>query len=316
MGPLVLCVCLCLSIAPQSSAEAVEIRLNPVKEQPLRFLVAQDIATQMKFAGTEIGMKLSVEMEMKVSFREEAQGLYQFDVLFERVGGTIDSPLGGKTEFYSEDGKSEYPGLFNPKVLQLKTLTGKTIQAFVSATGAVDRVEGYAEIFAGTEIEQELKRGGELLTNESFRDDVQMLFVLLPAGAVRKSEGWETPFPMNLFENEITFHPRHELVEATETLARWTFLAAGENPDAAEEEKKAAEAGAQKPRAFVTSADVRNASLNGEAVVSRKDGLPLRQAFELVLEIQLPSPVSEGLIPTVLNQRVETRRLDAPSKDG
>ncbi len=307
MSMLTLAVLACAGLQ-ESAAEGLELELRP-PPSPLQYFVTHELVTQMTVGETQFKMKIDLELELEL--HHAGSSPHRFELTFGHLRGAIEAPFGGTVDFDSQDGKTEYPGMFGAKVLQLKMLAGKTIVASVSPHGQVERVQGYAEIYAGTPIEQELKRGGELLTNESFLNDVQFLFARLPEQPVRKGERWVLSYPFTVFEDEITFLPRYSLQESVADTARWSFLTV---VDEADPGASGEPLDAQAKRGYVTEADVRNASLQGECVVSRNDGLALRQTAEVVLDLKMPNPLSGDPIPGVVIQRVEVRRLAAGDK--
>src|ERR1700752_5008038 len=101
-------------LAQGSKPESLEIRATPV-----HLFVTQELDTKMKAGAVEFHMEIDLEWDVELRFREKlAEGRLGFDLRFERSGGVINSSLGGRVEFDSEDGKDNYPGLFNAKVKQ------------------------------------------------------------------------------------------------------------------------------------------------------------------------------------------------------
>lgn len=277
-----------------------DLRIRP-PAAPVHLFVTQELDTKMRYLKAEIGIEIDLEWDLELRFRAEREtGQLEFDLHFEHISGVISSSLGGRTEFDSGDGKSEYAGMFSAKILQQKMLAGRTLKVVITPKGRVESLEGYAEVYRGSPLEEELRRGGELLTDESFRYDVQALFALLPESPLSSGSRWEATYPFIVFEDEVTFRPRFQRVESGPGTARWTFVTALDD--------QGQEVDASAPREFVSEADVKNASLRGESVISSQDGLPLRQSLEVVLEVVIPSPFGGESLPGVVKQHVEVRR--------
>jgi len=292
-----------------SQPQSPDIRIRPTPD-PVHLFVAQELDTKMKSGAVEFQIDIDLEWDLELRFREpRADGRLGLDVRFEHTGGVITSSLGGRTEFDSEDGKDDYPGLFNAKIKQLKMLAGRTLTVALTPLGRVEEIRGYADIYRGTPLEEELRRGGELLTDESFRDDIQSLFALLPEPSESSPSRWEAAYPVTVFEDVVTFQPRFQLVESGTEMARWSFVTTTEDGDAAQA------VGDSAPRGFVSGADVKSASLRGESVVALRDGLPLRHTIEMTLEIGMKNPFGGPNLPGVVKQHVEVRRTEQASGD-
>lgn len=295
----------------QGGHQDIRIRATP---EPVHLFVAQELDTKMKTRGIEFQIEIDLEWDVELRFREElADGRLGFDLRFERSGGVISSSLGGRTEFDSGDGKEDYPGLFNSKVKQLKMLAGRTLAVTLTPRGRVEEIRGYADIYRGSPLEEELRRGGELLTDESFRDDIQALFAFLPEPSEANPSRWETTYPYTVFEDVVHFQPRFQMVESGPEMARWTFLTALGDDEPGEPVSAS--------NGLASGADVKSASLRGESVVALRDGLPQRHTLEVTLEIGVKDPFGGPNVPGVVKQHVEVRRTerapgDKPPKGG
>jgi hypothetical protein len=243
-------------------------------------------------------------------------GPMKLDLHIQRLWGKLSSPL-QNAEFDSRDPQESYPGLFDPKVRQLVMLGGKTLGLLLTQDGRVESVSGYAEIYAGTPLGEALKKDGELLTNESYREEVQLLFAPLPAIALDEGAKWKSSYAFSVFHRDFLLEPACVLRERTASSVRWSFeaLAEGEKgavpvaiPAGATDEEVSPAAG------LLSGTKIRSASLQGQATVSLLDGLLELQTAKRVVGADVPNPVGTEPIPSVVTHRIEVRRIAADSK--
>ena len=294
-----------LSVLSQESSKPA-VRIVPCR--PVRLLVTNDLDTEVSIAGvSQQSLRIGVEWELELEHVGKTEsGSLEFDVHIVHTCGEIQAPLGGSIPFDSDEEEGVNPGLTNldPLVQQMRMLAGHTVKVFVTPTGRVESVRGYAAIFEGKPIEKVLKAIGDPLTDEGFLPEMQALFAHLPEADDVEASSWVTSYPYRVFSDPIDFSPRIQVVESNADTLRLRFGTVARD-DTGDQEVGTS------PAAFTSKADVRSASLRGESVVSREDGLVLRNALEFVVEVGMPNPATGGSLPTVVKQRIEVRREKA-----
>ena len=255
-----------------------------------------------------------VEQSIELRFVEKSpDDMWTVDLLFRRVKGRMQGQMISPIEIDSDDPKPSYPGLFDAKIRQLVLRAGNKVRLQVAANGWVQGVKGYEEIYADSDIGEQLAKDGDLLTNESFRDDAQIFFAHLPDKLVSEGDHWKSSYPMSVFLKQIDLKPRYELEEIEQERATFTFLgifdAEGVEGAEASREIDPKASATEAAALLVGQSKITSASLQGQAIVSRPDGLLMRGTVERIIGAEVPNPFGGKAIPSVVIQRTEVRRL-------
>jgi hypothetical protein len=194
-------------------------------------------------------------------------------------------------------------------------LGGKTLEVVMQRDGRVDSLKGYAEIYAGTPLADLLKKDGEILTNESYQEEVQLLFLRLPTVPLAEGASWKTTYGFSVFERDFLLEPRCEMRELTKATAQWSFFALAEGEEGAVPVAVPAGASKEEPptvAGLLAGTKIRSASYQGVATVSLIDGLLEHQSAERIVGADVPNPLGKPEpVPSVVTQKIELRRLRA-----
>ncbi|NOT30021.1 MAG: hypothetical protein HOP15_06180 [Planctomycetes bacterium] len=308
----------CLALAVPVSGQGAPLAIRMKTGDTVRYLVENQIETDVESMGIRFLTLIELNQEIELVAREIPDaGPIKLDLRMQRVWGAITTPI-LVAEFDSLDPKDSYPVAIDSKVRQLLLLSGKTLEVVVQRNGRVASLKGYAEIYAGTPLFELLKKDGELLTNASYQEEVQLLFAPLPSLPLAEGAAWNSAYSFSVFERSFLLEPRCEMRELTKASAQWSFsaLAEGEKgtvpaavPAGASKEEPLTAAG------LLAGTKIRSASFQGVSTVSLTDGLLEHQTAERVVGADVPNPLGGPKpIPTVVTQRIELRRIRVPSQ--
>jgi hypothetical protein len=306
------------AIAVPTVAQDAPLAVRMKVGEPVRYLVENQIETDTQAMGVRFLTQIELNQEIELVAREiPDQGPLRLHLKMVHVWGKLKSDI-QNAEFDSLDPQESYPGPLGAKVQQLVVLGGKTLQVVLQRDGRVESLSGYAEIYSGTPLAELLKKDGELLTNESYREEVQLLFATLPEKSLEEGAVWTTAYGFSVFQRDFRLEPRCELRELNKASAQWAFFALSEGEQGVV--PVVVPAGASKevaptPAGLLAGTKIRSASLQGVSTVSLADGLLEHQTAERIVGAEIPNPLGKAEpIPSVVTQKIELRRLPTGEK--
>lgn len=299
-------------LRPPTSDEA-ELQVRPPKGHSARYEVEHVIENETNALAMSFTVKISLHQVIElVAKGQNDEGLHQVDLEFHHVRGSIEGPMVGSVQFDSEKEWIPTSELFDSKTRQLVMRAGKTVHLLVHPDGTVKSVSGYEEIYEGTDLGEKLAKDGDLLTNESFRDDAQVYFARMPAKKVEEGSRWKAPYRMSVFLQEMDLQPSWELDELTKNKATATFLGKYSLEEGGPEPKPI-EAG-QDMALLVKRSSIKSASLQGRYVMDRKTGLLIEASVERVVGAETPNPFGGKGIPSVVLQKTSIKKIKSPEE--
>ena len=312
---MLLCAVLLAAIPNGLFVDEEPLVLSPREGAPVHLEVTHRVDNETQAMGMKLDTVIEIREEITLELLEApAEAPLLVELRFGRVRGKIQAPIVGKIEFDSAEPKDSHPQIFEAKVREFLMRSGKAVQLQVTSRGRVLDVDGFEEIYAGTNVGDVLAKEGTVLTNESFVQDAQLYFPPLPAEAPAELLHWQSDSPMTVFEHTIDLAPRFEIEELAKTKATITFL--GRHKP--EEEVKAAEASDKREDAgealLAGRTRITSASLQGSYVVARADGLPQTAEITRIVAVDVPNPFGGDPLPTYTKQSTVVKRLAVKEK--
>lgn len=175
---------------------------------------------------------------------------------------------------------------------------GKSVRVVVDAHGAVQKIEGLAQLYKGSDVEKELASKENPLDDSDFIEEAQSWIALLPDVVPTRGAHWTDAFTVRTTGNtRIEFQPEARVNLVSDAEIRWTFKtaamgsASSKSKELPREKRNGVttiELKSRSGREWTSpSALVSAASIEGSTTIRLADGLPVQRTLDWQAEIDL-----------------------------
>jgi uncharacterized protein DUF6263 len=195
--------------------DAVELRWKYEKGQELRYRTTQKVSSDVN--GTPVRQQMSTTMALEVKEVDE-KGVVTILVRYEAVAARASG-----VQEYDYDSEKDKEPPDDPPTRMMSKLVGQVFTMKTGPDGKVLEVRGYEKLveamskaFGEDEAARERAKQAlkQMFSDEACQSRMQQLAPPLPAGKVRKGDGWSSDFSIRLpFVDCVTYKIRSKLAD-------------------------------------------------------------------------------------------------------